>query len=301
MIGRMGRRGHIVAALLLCCCSVGEAQFPFGIFHGRRSSANIIHGSGTWESGTLKGFYRPGANDAYTVTDTVSRGAKAVVFELSKTDSPTVERTMAIFSRTDTTAWNTDNNPWHFTRNTVYWFGFNVYVPANWTFDRLDWTDIIFETQPYPDACDTTAAGLDNYRSPDLAYEIDSLYERWIGRGDTRSCTNDNTYTKYYTGDSCFYQANVTVGSWTKWVVRVKYDYNATGELKVWRNGVVVVDRTGLRLGSNDTKGSYPSIGMYKWPWKPGSGYPGSVTFRRIWMDHVRIGNSSSTYNTMAY
>ncbi|MFN0159290.1 MAG: heparin lyase I family protein [Bacteroidota bacterium] len=291
----------VVIALVIGHWSTVTAQVPFAFMHSQRNSSHIIHGSGTFESGTLKGFYRPGSNDAYTVTDTVRRGLRAAIFELHKTDSITKVRTQAIVSRTDTTGWDVDNNPFHFKRDSVYWVAFDVYVPSNWVFDRVGWEDIIYETQPYPDPCDTNASGEPVYRSPDLSLEIDSLYEQWIGRGDTRSCTGDNTYTKYYTNDSVFYRAPMTVGAWTRWVVRVKYNYNATGELKVWRNGVVIVDRTGLRLGSNDTKGSFGSLGEYKPGFGTGTGYPGSVTFRRIYLDHFRIGNSTSTYNIMAY
>jgi hypothetical protein len=98
---------------------------------------------------------------------------------------------------------------------------------------------------------------------------------------------NAAVYTETYTGD---------IGKWVDWVVHVNFNY-AGGKAEVWKNGVKVMSFTGATIYhcDNETGQGGPyfgSVGPYKWDW---GNLPTLVSTRVMFMDEIRIGNSTAT------
>lgn len=85
-------------------------------------------------------------------------------------------------------------------------------------------------------------------------------------------------------------------GVWNDWVFNYNYSYNNDGYLKVWKNGVLVLDYK----GKNYYNGSYDpffKIGMYRWVWS--SSWPSNLeksvySTRVYYVDNVKVGNKNA-------
>ena len=71
----------------------------------------------------------------------------------------------------------------------------------------------------------------------------------------------------------------------------VKWSYEADGFLKIWKNGVLVTDRTGGTC-FNDDRGPFLKIGIY--------GILDQDQTATIYYDELRIGDSNSSYSEVA-
>jgi hypothetical protein len=117
----------------------------------------------------------------------------------------------------------------------------------------------------------------------------------------------------------------VTKGVWVDWIVVQKFRLDATGNLKVFKNGVLAMGQLQLSNGSlaaaapMDIKGAnfnrlangrrdgvpYPKFGIYKWQWTPKTGYPTgaphTVTSKVVYMDDVKFGDSTVPLSQFLY
>lgn len=255
---------------------------------------------GDFERGTLAGFYQAGNQpNLVQAPKPVRSGRYAAEFLLDRNTSVTPFRTMLHVGNNAESNFTRTGESFRLERGQDYWIGFSVYVPQDWQADVPAYEDIVFQLQATPDAGET-------YRSPVFVLSIDEAAWSITGRGDTRPFTpaslGPGSFTDYYTKQP-FYRASLgaSLGQWTDWVFKVKFDYAGTGSVKVWRNGDQVAHKSGLRLGSNDEQGPYPSFGVYKWPWRPSVlTYPGKVTRRLLYLDEFRIGGAHATYADVA-
>ena len=85
-------------------------------------------------------------------------------------------------------------------------------------------------------------------------------------RGDTNKTTTVITTDETYNIGS----ADGDIGTWVQWKVQVYLSYQAAaGWIKIWKDGTLVVNASGLETGYNDDVGPYWKFGIYKWPWDP--------------------------------
>lgn len=79
---------------------------------------------------------------------------------------------------------------------------------------------------------------------------------------------------------------NIESNKWYDWVWRIKWD-KTNGIIECWINGTKYVDFKGATLTSGGTP--YFKIGLNSWS----NPNPGTI----FWVDNVRVGNASATYN----
>lgn len=148
------------------------------------------------------------------------------------------------------------------------WYGESVYLPSEYV------------TDPAPELVTQwhTDAG-----SPPLAL--------WTQNGEWRI----TVFGKYQTKLGA-YEKN----KWVDWVYHVKWSPSSDGLIEVWKDGKLVMSRTGANIYSNSIGGAYMRIGIYKWPWKSGSNPASTTTKRIMYVDEVRIGGELATYYDVA-
>ena len=76
-------------------------------------------------------------------------------------------------------------------------------------------------------------------------------------------------------------------GVWTDWVFQVRWSHENDGRLRIWKDGELLVDHSGPNA-YNDIRGVYIKMGSYH-PAIP----------RRLYLDEIRIGDSSESYETV--
>ena len=86
-------------------------------------------------------------------------------------------------------------------------------------------------------------------------------------------------------------------GEWVDWVINVKFD-DQDGIIKVWRNGVKIVDWSGDNHQVEKVEGAYLKLGLYSYQYKS---VPSSIKFKRIvYHDELRIAGSTGSYASVA-
>lgn len=161
----------------------------------------------------------------------------------------------------------------------VNWYGWSIYVPADYAGDGL--------------------------------YDIVSQFHDWhtgipAWAEDGKAPTNFNFTTsgnlqldlKYQSAPQTVAHKSFTLGAYTRgaWhdiVVNVKWTYQSTGFMKVWLNGVLKVDYTGptyMDYGAGN--GPYFKMGDYKGV----TNWPGTSP-RYFYMDEFRMGDANSSYD----
>ncbi len=170
--------------------------------------------------------------------------------------------------------------------NVERWYGFSIFLPENWATDHA--MDIVAQWHEYPDF----SIG-ESWRSPPLS--LSTMDGNWhIGRiWDPNPLTLKNTPGPGG-GAERIDLGGYTVGVWTDWIIHVKWSHRANGLLEIWKNGTLVVQRTGPNT-YNDQVGPYFKIGVYKpdWKYKPEKS---TTETRTIYFDEVRIGDESANY-----
>jgi len=173
-----------------------------------------------------------------------------------------------------------------------YWIGFSIYIPDDLVIDVAGLGDILVQWQATPDEGE-------DYRSPVLVISVDA--DEWliVSRWDTRAQTPPgNTWT----GAEDIYRAPLgsSIGKWTDWVINIKWEYDSSGFVKVWRDGDLIVDRTGPNC-SNDQVGPYMEMGVYKSSWKyPPETYPSNTDWRLFYHDELRIAAADASHEDVA-
>ena len=96
----------------------------------------------------------------------------------------------------------------------------------------------------------------------------------------------------------------VEKGVWTDWVIYSKFRLDPSGEIKVWKNGVLVTDINGSNY--NKENGGYQALpylkfGIYKWVWhKPD--FKTDVPLKRVvYIDDVKMADSTATIDDFLY
>lgn len=87
----------------------------------------------------------------------------------------------------------------------------------------------------------------------------------------------------------------VETKKWVKIVMHVKWTTGTTGIIQVWKDGKLVVNKSGVRTNSNG--GSYFKGFLNKWSWQAGSLTSAISTPRIFYIDDFRYGNEKATFN----
>lgn len=206
---------------------------------------------------------------AIWISDTFARkGENSSRCELMKADTPCIRAELHRGCETDKERW----------------YGFSTYMANGWQSDVLG--DIFFQLHEYPDF----SLG-ETWRSPPVGFytQHDTIYLKGLYSVLAVNTNSNATQYQYNLG-------KVASNTWVDWVVHVKFAYDNTGILEVWKDGTKIVDRQNLPNSYNDAFNPYPKIGIYKWGWVPQwIGY--SPEDRRvIYFDEVRIGTKYSSY-----
>jgi len=87
-------------------------------------------------------------------------------------------------------------------------------------------------------------------------------------------------------------------GKWTDFVFHVKWSTGSDGLVEVWKQGNKVFSITNANSYPDYNTGNYMKNGIYKWGWK--KGYPTNTEKRVLFIDDVRIGDESASYDDVA-
>lgn len=176
--------------------------------------------------------------------------------------------------------------------NSVYgqdfWYGFSYYLPSDWVADpNTSWLNLAqWHTTP-----DDGEIG----SSPPIALRISNnswllrRYESKVSCYTPIMNSSEVEYDDIYNGTNIF--SDGSVGNWTDWVFNIKFSCGSDGYIKAWKNGVQVLDYTGV-TAYNDSLGPYFKTGVYR--------STNVVLDRYYYADSYRFGNSSSSYDLVS-
>lgn len=214
-------------------------------------------------------------HSAMIATSPTQPGDRAVKFTLYKND-PDVASSRRAELRSNAVPSNSE-----------YWYGFSTYLPPDYVKDRS--MEIVTQWHTKPDK----NLGED-WRSPPLY--LKSFNGNWqiARRWDSKQVTKNNTPEGKETVELGAYQTGV----WTNWVFHVKWSYRSDGLVEVWKNGKLVMRKTGANT-YNDKAGPFQKIGIYKpdWKYRPNKS---KIAKRVIYFDNIRMGSDRASYKDVA-
>jgi hypothetical protein len=163
------------------------------------------------------------------------------------------------------------------------WYAFSVYFPVSFARDTIE--ESIAQWQSLPDF----AAG-EQWRSPPLLLGVldDSLVLEI--RTDSKKVTEQGRYT--------FTRLNLGAldkGAWQDWVFHIRWAYDYSGSIEVWKNKELILSRVNERNSYNDDLYPYLKMGLYKWGWSRDEKV--DVSTRVIFIDEVAVGDERSSFN----
>lgn len=171
--------------------------------------------------------------------------------------------------------------------NSEQWYGFSVFFPSDYKKDRS--MEIVYQWHEQPDK----HLG-ETWRTPPLYVKTQKeklyLQRRW----DSNQVSNN----KKPEGKETIELGSYKTGAWTDFVFHIKWSHKSDGLLEVWKDGKLVVKKTGPNT-YNDKRGPYFKIGIYKPDWKKNAS-KSNTTERVIYFDEVRIGDASVSYKDVA-
>ena len=215
-------------------------------------------------------------------TEQIRSGSSAYKFSLTRFNSGDYREELVLRN-----AFN--NGGYRFTIGNEYWIGFSIFLADGYhsPTEPATWGPIHYQNPSTPDeppTCDWT----EGIRNPILPIRTDNgNWSSWI-QWDPQQYTplqKVGVYSIYYTYDP------FSTGQWYDFVINVKWSYEADGFLKIWKDGVLVTNRTGGTC-FNDVLGPYIKIGIY--------GVIDQDQTVTIYYDELRVGDSNSFYSEVA-
>lgn len=244
---------------------------------------NVDYGSGNFSQGP--GWAALCCNHSGRVVDAPGRpGKKAARYELHFGDPKTANGTRAerVYK---------GNNRIGKVGGPDEWYGFSIYLPPDYGVDSgrswnlySDAFEILAQWHSTPDAGEVSP-------SPPLSIATDGRNWRIISVSSSTQILTSNTgnFKSLWTGA---WQA----GTWTDWVIHVKWSYQDDGFLEIWKDGRQVVNYRGPNA-YNDRGNNYFQWGIYKPLWNSGRT---SLSTRVVYNGELRIGDSTSSYAEVA-
>jgi hypothetical protein len=236
---------------------------------------------GNWNA--FSGADLAGTHSAH-ITDALARaGGRAVRFDLLKNDPPLRGGTRAELVADEEVP------------RQERWYGFSIYLPGdgeeNYVVDRA--AEVVAQWHNIPDE----HLG-ESWTSPPLA--LLTRDGRWLVNRNwdwDPVTSNDKIWAegKHESIDLGAYQR----GAWTDWAFHVRWGWfdSHAPLLEIYRNGTLVYRGTGPNT-TNDQRGVYFKMGLYKWAWSQGLA---SDTVRRvIYHDEVRFADAAGSLQAVS-
>lgn len=181
-----------------------------------------------------------------------------------------------------------------------HWISASVYLPADWQPDREEADEVAISLHGRPDK-DLDEA----WRKGILSIRIKGNQWYFLYSKDAKRNTGKLGKSQVEElGQMPIGQ--VAPGRWTTFVMQTHYTYEPEGFVKVWMDGEVVAEKRN-GIGYNDAVGPYLKIGIYKSYWgisetrdyQENWGGRSDVDSWVLWIDEVRLGDASATYDSM--
>lgn len=243
----------------------------------------IVGGNTTWENtfdvmGWIKEINSARPAAATIVSNPFGKPGFALKFEQRKIDTPAAVRAeMRLSTITD--------------EPREGWWSWSEYLPSeHWGVPDAHQA-VVGQWHEQPDF----HLG-ENWRSPPIMRKIQNG-RNYVNRMWAAAAVNTNQSKD---GEELIDLGPINTDQWVHWVFHIKYGYDNTGVLEVWKNGVKVVDRVNMPNSFNDRDLPYFKIGVYEgaWccePWVSQS--PGSK--RTVYVRNLKIGKPGATLNEM--
>jgi hypothetical protein len=222
------------------------------------------------------------SHSAQLVTSPVRNGNKAVKIQLRPSDEGyAYGNYYDPYVRAEFEKWNVGHV------GDARWYGFSVYIDPSYadTSDDPNGT-IILQLHGNKDACDIA-------KGPHLAIIITNTMQwRIRNQSDPNPCTTNGAV-----GRIDWHPGTATKGVWVDWVIYAKWSYGSDGELKIWKDGNLVVNRNGPNT-YNDQDLEDIKWGIYKswWGIKPA---PASDLLT-VYHDQIKVGDANSSFDEVA-
>ena len=166
-----------------------------------------------------------------------------------------------------------------FTLSEERWYSFKIFLPQNYTADQDG--EIVTQWHGIPDFLEG-----ESWRQPPLALMTRDgkwfIQQHWNPNRVVRESVLSETI------DLGTYQQS----KWTSWIFHLKWSYLPNGLIEIWKDEELIFQKTGANT-YNDLFGPYFKIGIYK------NGEWNKITSRTLYVDDVRIGNATATYEHM--
>lgn len=172
-----------------------------------------------------------------------------------------------------------------------YWVGWAIFLPNDYGVDI--YPETLLQFHGVPDR-DSSGNRLEPSRNPPVALQThdDGNWQLKVKGNTRRISTSVQDTTRVATYDLGSFAADR--GRWTEFVMRVRFQYDGSGVLDLWKNGQQVVSDRGEN-SFNDDVPPYLKLGIYKPGWKPnGWGGQSLVDSRNIYYDAVRVARNAS-------
>ncbi len=168
-----------------------------------------------------------------------------------------------------------------------YWYALSIYVDPEFKVDSNGYSILAqWYSRPQRDEGEVS-------RPPPLSLLIRG--DRWTMdlRADTTRIqkTNRPSYRQQ------IWWERVVPGTWSDFVVHVKWSYKNDGFLKVWKNDTQIVDHQGMNVYNDDE--IMLKMGIYKSMWNK-SPNRSIVDSRVFYHDEIKIADGSATYRDMS-
>ncbi len=167
-----------------------------------------------------------------------------------------------------------------------YWYGFSVFLPSSHVPDTIAW-ELVAQWHRIPDEGEAS-------QNPPLS--LSTTGGRWglNNKWDSAAITLNKSYDGSRSYDLGPYERN----KWTDWVFHIRWSYGNDGLLQVWKDGELVVNKTGPNC-YNDQRMPYFKAGLYK-GWKEGQPVNPAITSRVVYHSDFRIAGPEGSYAAVA-
>ncbi|KAH7418489.1 polysaccharide lyase-domain-containing protein [Cadophora sp. MPI-SDFR-AT-0126] len=86
--------------------------------------------------------------------------------------------------------------------------------------------------------------------------------------------------------------ATVQAGRWHKVIIQARWRSDESGFYKIWFDGGIVVNRTGIRTTVGDARPFQFRVGLYANSWTWPAVMKGDQGFRQVWFDEIGVGTA---------
>jgi len=166
------------------------------------------------------------------------------------------------------------------------WYAVSLYFPSSFTSDSID--DCIIQWQSLPDF---------------------TLGEQWRSAPLCLGVSNDKFFLDTRTsakrvnaqGDYSYNRSDlglVEKNKWSDWVFHIKWSYDNSGILEIWKNKTKLVSRINLPNSFNDANYPYFKVGIYRYDWDKIANNP--ITSRTVYVDELKIASKAADLQKMS-